>query len=305
MTDDIMEGSSGGSEGASAGAAEVFDTFTVTGGSDDEAPTIDFESPLDITAPAAKTIVEGQGDEVEAGQQVDYKLVGVNADNGEVLGDTYTNTPQVLPVDDQLREELPDLYEVLVGTHVGAQVAYTEPLPEGVEPSENSPRQVLVFRVISVEDIPEPLPEPTVLPQEDVQRLDDDDQLPTFTFDDDGAPQVSIPDNDPSQDLVVKVLEEGDGDVLTETDRIDANYSGWTYSDGEQFDSSYERGESATFGLDEVITGWTNGLAGQKVGSKVLLVIPAPWAYGDPAPQGRPSGTLVFYVDIVAKNSGQ
>ncbi|KNC19517.1 hypothetical protein AC792_05985 [Arthrobacter sp. RIT-PI-e] len=301
-------GSSEPTVGRSAGAAEVFDSFSVSGGSDDEAPTVEFDSPLDITATAAKAVVDGEGDEIQAGQQVRFKLLGLDANDGEVLGDTYANEAQVLVVDDQLQTELPDLYDVLVGTHVGAQVAYTEPAPEAPEGSESTdplPSQILLLRIVSVEDQPEPLPEPEILPQEDVQRLDDDGQLPTFTFDDDGAPEVSIPDTEPSEDLVVKVLEEGDGDVLTEEDTISANYSGWTYSSGEQFDSSYERGEPSSFPLTGVITGWTNGLAGQKVGSKVLLVIPAPWAYGDPAPGGRPSGTLVFYVDIVSKDTGQ
>ncbi len=298
MTGDVQ----GRSSGNSAGAAEVFDSFTVTEGAEDEAPTVEFESPLEITASAAKAIVEGEGDEIEAGQQIEYKLLGLNAENGEVLGDTYAGEPQVLLVDDQLQEELPDLYDVLVGTRTGAQVAFTEPLPEAPEGTEQPPAQVLVLRIESTEDQPEPLPEPEILPQDDVQGLDDDGRLPTFTFADDGAPEVTIPDNEPSDDLVVKVLEEGNGEVLAETDTITANYSGWSYSDGEQFDSSYERGEPASFPLTGVITGWTNGLAGQKVGSKVLLVIPAPWAYGDPAPEGRPSGTLVFYVDIVSKD---
>ena len=67
---------------------------------------------------------------------------------------------------------------------------------------------------------------------------------------------------------------------------------------GEVFDSSYETGQPATFGLGQVITGWTKGLAGQKVGSTVLLTIPASMAYGDDGSTGGPTGTLVFVVDI-------
>lgn len=287
--------------GSTAGASEVFDGVSVSGGSDDEAPTVEFESPLEITSVAAKTIAEGDGDEVEAGEQVQYRLVAVNAEDGEVLGDTYAEEPQVLPLDDSLKEELPELYEVLVGSNVGAQIAYTEPAPEPAEGASAGPQQLLVLKVISAE---EPPPEPEVLSPEDVQKLDDEGQLPSFTFGEDGAPEVTIPENEPSGDLVVKVLEEGDGEVVAETDSITANYSGWTYSNGEQFDSSFERGEPASFPLNGVIRGWTEGLVGQKVGSKVLLVIPEPWAYPNPQ-QGQPPGPLVFYVEIVSKEGAE
>lgn len=294
--------SAGADTARSAGAAEVFDTVKVSGGSDEEAPTVEFEAPLDITAVAAKTVAQGEGNEVEAGQQIRYQLVALNAEDGEVLGDTYSRgEPQVLPVDDTLKGQDGELYEVLVGSKVGAQVAYTRPTPTPAEGQAAVPQQLIVLRIISSE---QPPPEPEVLSPEDVKKLDDDGQLPTFTFAENGAPEVTIPDNEPSQDLVVKVLEEGDGEVLAETDTITANYAGWTYSNGEQFDSSFERGEPASFGLDQVITGWTKGLAGQKVGSKVLLVIPEPWAYPN-ARQGQPSGTLVFYVEIVSKEAAK
>ena len=54
-----------------------------------------------------------------------------------------------------------------------------------------------------------------------------------------------------------------------------------------------------------MIEGWTKGLAGQKVGSQVLLVIPGQMGYGDPAPEGRPSGKLVFFVEITDKASAE
>lgn len=298
----LLTACGGTTTGNSAGAAEVFDTVEVSGGSDEEAPTVEFESPLDITDVAAKTVAEGEGDEVQAGQQIRYQLVSLNAEDGEVLGDTYSQgEPQVLPVDDMLKEQDSELYEVLVGTKVGAQVAYTRPSPEPAEGQTAAPQQLIVLKVISAE---QPPPEPEVLSPEDVKKLDDEGQLPTFTFGENGAPEVTIPENEPSDDLVVKVLEEGTGEVVAETDSITANYAGWTYSDGEKFDSSYDRGEPATFPLNQVITGWTKGLAGQKVGSKVLLVIPEPWAYPN-ASQGQPSGTLVFYVEIVSKEAAQ
>ncbi|MHA7207965.1 FKBP-type peptidyl-prolyl cis-trans isomerase [Arthrobacter sp. MDT1-65] len=292
----------GESSGKSAGAAEIFDTVKVTGGSDEEAPTVEFESPLDTSAAAAKTVAEGEGNEIKEGEQISVQLVALNAEDGSVLGETYSQgEPQVLPLDDTFKGEFPELFDVLIGSKVGSQVAFATPPPAAAEGAPETPNQILVLKVISSE---QPPPEPEVLSPEDVQKLDDEGRLPTFTFGDKGAPEVTIPENDPSEDLVVKVLEEGDGEVLAETDTITANYTGWTYADGQKFDSSFDRGEPASFPLNGVITGWTKGLTGQKVGSKVMLVIPEPWAYPT-AGEGQPSGTLVFFVEIVSKDAAQ
>ncbi|OUM42490.1 hypothetical protein B8W73_06465 [Arthrobacter agilis] len=289
----------GEATGKSAGATEILESVAVSGGSDEEPPTVEFDEPLEVTGVAARTVAEGDGDEVEAGQHVHYQLVALNAEDGDVLGDTYSQgDPKLLSVNDTLKEQDAELYEVLVGTKVGSQIAYTRPSPEPAEGETASPEQLIVLKVISA------VPEPEVLSPEDVKKLDDEGQLPTFTFDDKGTPEVTIPENEASDDLVVKVLEEGKGDVVAESDSITANYSGWTYSEGEKFDSSFDRGEPATFPLSGVIKGWTKGLAGQKVGSKVLLVIPEPWAYPQPS-QGQPSGTLVFYVEIVSKEAAE
>ncbi|MHA7156154.1 FKBP-type peptidyl-prolyl cis-trans isomerase [Arthrobacter sp. TMN-50] len=286
-------GDTGDAERKTAGDAAILESVRVDGGSDEEAPEVTFESPLEVTGPAAATITTGEGEPIANGDRVSFHLVGLNAEDGAVLGDTYSaGQPQTLDLTEQLQEVDPELYEVLLGTTIGSQIAYTTVL-EGQDP-----QQLIVMRVLSAEEAP---PVPEVLTPEEVEKLDADGQLPTFTFDDDDAPVIDIPDNEPSDDLVIKVLEAGDGEVLTEADTITANYAGWRWEDGEQFDSSYPGGEPVEFPLTGVIEGWTKGLAGQTVGSKVLLVIPAPMGYGDPAPEGRPSGTLAFYVEIVEK----
>ncbi|TDK28028.1 peptidylprolyl isomerase [Arthrobacter crusticola] len=299
----VLTACGGASTGKSAGDADVFESVTVSGGSDKKAPKVEFDTPLKVTAPAVKTLVEGDGKAIKAGQQITFNAAFFNAEDGSKLGDTYEGgQPQPLPVDDTLKEQDAELYEVLVGTKVGAQVGYTRPVEEPAEGQEATPQQLVVLKIISAKD---PAPEPKILSPEDVSTLDDEGKLPTFKFAKDGAPEVTIPDNEPSKDLVVKVLKEGDGEVVAESDTITANYSGWRWEDGEQFDSSFERGEPAEFPLTGVIEGWTKGLAGQKVGSQVLLVIPGAWGYGDPAPEGRPSGTLVFFVEITGKSAAK
>ncbi|MNI43494.1 FKBP-type peptidyl-prolyl cis-trans isomerase FkpA precursor [compost metagenome] len=73
---------------------------------------------------------------------------------------------------------------------------------------------------------------------------------------------------------------------------------GVNLSDGKKFDSSFDRGEPTSFPLSGVIKGWTQGLEGKTVGSRVLLVIPQDLAYGE-AGQGEAKGHLVFVVDIL------
>nr|WP_231700673.1 MULTISPECIES: FKBP-type peptidyl-prolyl cis-trans isomerase [unclassified Arthrobacter] len=133
---------------------------------------------------------------------------------------------------------------------------------------------------------------------EDVAALDSEGKLPQVSFGEDGTPSITIPEGVEEPDrLIVKVLEEGDGPVLESTGTVKAAYLGVGLRDGKTFDSSYESGEPVEFPLANVVSGWTYGLAGQKAGSKVLLVLPSELAYGDPAQSG-PSGPLAFVVDI-------
>lgn len=96
---------------------------------------------------------------------------------------------------------------------------------------------------------------------------------------------------------------EGTGAEVTEGATVKAHYVGIVADSGEQFDSSWERGEPSEFSLNQVIPGWSEGLVGMKVGGRRTLVIPADKAYGDTPPPGSsiPAGAaLVFTVDMAA-----
>jgi peptidylprolyl isomerase len=82
-------------------------------------------------------------------------------------------------------------------------------------------------------------------------------------------------------------------------DSLTVDYCGVGLGGRTLFDSSYSRGEPATFPLDGVIAGWQQGLVGMKVGGQRLLVIPAALGYGDQGNQGiAPGETLVFVVQL-------
>ncbi len=111
-----------------------------------------------------------------------------------------------------------------------------------------------------------------------------------------GKPEMSpapIPET-----LVITDDVEGTGAEVQPGDAVTVHYVGVAATSGEEFDSSWERGEPITFGLDQVIQGWGEGLVGMKEGGRRTLVIPAELGYGNSGP--APGDALVFTVDLVA-----
>ncbi len=99
--------------------------------------------------------------------------------------------------------------------------------------------------------------------------------------------------------LASKVLQKGTGTKKpAATDTVTVHYSGWT-TDGKLFDSSVKRGQPASFPLNGVIKGWTEGLQLMVEGEKRRFWIPANLAYGETSIGGRPAGTLVFDVELL------
>lgn len=102
--------------------------------------------------------------------------------------------------------------------------------------------------------------------------------------------------------LLYSIETEGEGTAPTATDTVSVHYRG-TLIDGVEFDSSYSRNEPATFRLDQVIPGWTEGLQKIKPGGKIKLVIPPELAYGDQGMATIPANsTLVFEVELLSVN---
>jgi peptidylprolyl isomerase len=117
-------------------------------------------------------------------------------------------------------------------------------------------------------------------------------------------PTVEVPKGPPPTKLVVKDLKAGDGAEAKSGDQVSVQYVGVLYSDGKQFDSSWDRGQPFSFQLggSQVIPGWDQGVAGMKVGGRRELIIPPDLAYGA---QGQPptipaNATLVFVIDLVS-----
>ena len=116
-------------------------------------------------------------------------------------------------------------------------------------------------------------------------------------------PDVTIPSEDPPTDLVIEDLTEGDGNAAAAGQNVKVHYVGVAWSNGQQFDASWDRGETFDFrlGAGQVIQGWDEGVQGMKVGGRRRLTIPPEKGYGSRGAGGVIKGgeTLVFVVDLL------
>ena len=118
-------------------------------------------------------------------------------------------------------------------------------------------------------------------------------------------PHVYVPPGEtPPTELVVEDLEVGGGDEAVAGRRVEVHYAGNAWSTRQQFDASWDRGQTFTFTLGggEVIKGWDDGVAGMRVGGRRRIVIPPALGYGSRGAGGVIKGgeTLVFVVDLLA-----
>lgn len=129
------------------------------------------------------------------------------------------------------------------------------------------------------------------------------DPAPIVEGDLGSKPVITLPDGDPGTELVVVDLVEGDGAEVPAGATVTVHYVGvsWT-NGGRQFDASWDRGDTISFGLHQVIGGWTQGIPGMKVGGRRMLTIPPQLGYGKKSPSSAIASddTLVFVIDLVA-----
>jgi len=117
-------------------------------------------------------------------------------------------------------------------------------------------------------------------------------------------PEVDPPEGDIPFELGIDDLSVGDGVEATAGKKVTVHYVGVSFSTGEQFDASWDRGQPFEFklGKGQVIPGWDQGVAGMKVGGRRRLTIPSAMAYGARGAGGviKPHEPLIFVVDLLA-----
>lgn len=191
----------------------------------------------------------------------------------------------------------------LVGQTAGSRVVLQIPPAQGFGQEASQvgiqPTDSVVFVVDVLATIPK-----NAVPQGTPQKLDDKN-LPKVEDQGAGkAPKVTVPKVDAPSKLQAKTLVEGNGKALAKGDQAIVNYQGQIWKNGKVFDSSWNAGYPAKFpiGTGGTVPGFDKGLTGQKVGSRVMLVLPPSEGYGkNGQPQAgiKSDDTLVFVVDIL------
>lgn len=271
--------------------SSALDAVTVSGDVG-EKPTLEFDEPLDVESSTHKVLTTGDGAEVEEGQTLDLDLVEVSAEDGTENSSTFGQNPFSVAF---AAEQMPEaVYDALQGTSIGSRVLLgiaagdLQAAPDGTEATA----LLVVIDVKDARTIPARAEGAPVTPSAG---------LPTVELAGDGKPTITVPGGEAPAELVTQPLITGEGDPVEAGQSLTVHYTGAKWADGEVFDSSWESGAPASFGIGvgAVIPGWDEGLVGQPVGSQVLLVIPPDQAYGGQAGHELETETLVFVVDIL------
>jgi len=246
-------------------------------------PTVTFTAPLEAEDVLERTVVvEGTGDKVGEGDYVTYAVAAYDASTGELLESAGYAGGEIPPAPIVAGSVLGDALGCApVGTRVTAVTQATETTAAAVYIID-------LLAAVPADKWCQPV-EPT-----------DPAAFPTVEFDADGAPTVTVPAVPAPTEVTLEVLTEGDGDTVEAGDSVTVDYHGVKWSDGTVFDSSWDRGEPATFATTQVVAGFGNALVGQKVGSTVLVSMPPSCGYGASTGHELQNETLVFVISIEA-----
>jgi peptidylprolyl isomerase len=252
---------------------------TVTGVAD-SAPTLVYVTPLTVERTYRQTVWPGTGPALVEGGPVLLRFWIENGTDGTMVTENYSTAPlsQTMTEGDLGA----DLYATLSGQHVGARLLQITP------PGDNPEEAYPAVTVLDV--LPTSADGPAVEPRSD---------LPAVTTDAAGAPALTPTGTDPPTDLVIQPLLRGSGRQVESGDVVTVQYSGFEWSSGEAFDSTWESGQPKTFALSDV-PAFAEGLVEQTTGSRVMLVVPPSYDLGATQSEELAGRTLVFVVDILA-----
>ncbi|MEU9594489.1 FKBP-type peptidyl-prolyl cis-trans isomerase [Streptomyces sp. NPDC048219] len=251
---------------------------------------------------AVKTVIAGGGKAVAENDFLVADYLGQIWDSAKVFDNSYDRkTPIVIQL---AQGTIIDGWRyALAGKKTGSRVEFSVPPAygygdQGSEQAGIKGTDTLVFVV----DIKDTFNAKSSAKGEKVPQ--DDEALPQVGTNTDGtAPSIEVPDTAAPKKLVANYVIEGDGPEVGAQNTVLVQYKGVVWDGGKEFDSTYSRKQLTSFSLQQVVKGWSQGLTGKKVGSRVLIVIPPDLGYGDNPPEGsgiEKGSTLVFSVDILA-----
>ncbi|WP_030672439.1 FKBP-type peptidyl-prolyl cis-trans isomerase [Streptomyces cellulosae] len=252
---------------------------------------------------AVKTLIAGGGSPVAEGDYIQAQYLGQIWDTAKVLDNSYDRKTALLTQIAQ-GKTIEGWRYALTGKKVGSRVEFSVPPAWGFGKAGNAQVGVKgTDTLVFVFDIQDTFGPKSSAKGKKVAQGDAD--LPKVGTNTDGkAPSIEVPKADPPKKLVANYVIEGDGDKLAADDTVLVQYKGVLWDTGKEFDSSYGRKELTSFSLQQVVKGWSQGMTGKKVGSRIVIVVPPKLGYGDQPPAGsgiKKDSTMVFTVDILAK----
>ncbi len=267
-------------------------------------PEVEFPEGAPEESLAVETLKEGKGTAARKGDLVVADYVGYRWSGSErkLLASSYAQgSPGAFPTG----QVVPGLAKALVGARPGSRVVARIPPEEGFgekgDPKHRVDGDDTLVYVLDVRAVYGR----SAGPRGERQAPLDDPALPRVA--DAGAgqvPRVEVPRRAAPKGLQVRTLVRGDGPPVQKDQLVALQYAGYFWRDGRVFNSSWSEGRPAavTIGTGQVMKGWDRGLVGQRVGSRVLLVVPPSLGYGS---KGLPrfgikgNDTLVFVVDLL------
>lgn len=291
-------GSSATTDSASGAGAP---NLTVSAsGAFDHTPSVSIPAMSASANLVGRTLVTGTGATVTAGNAMlaDYVLYTWDGARHKLVDSSYSRSrPNMF----SSVPSMPGLQKTLVGLKAGSRELVVIPPKFGLGAAGNSQLGITgTTTLVAVFDILGSYSPSAIASGATVSS--GGGTLPKVTTPTSAGPTVVFPKNGPPSSLVAQTLIKGSGRAVTKNDYIIAQYIGYDWRTGKSFDSSWSRGSLLGSPLKQLIPGWASGLAGQTVGSRVLLVVPASQAYGS---KGTPDGTikggdtLVFVIDII------
>ena len=278
--------------GAASSAVKVEGAFGA-------APTITFDKGLTATTTERSVAIAGSGAPVANGDTVTMDYTLYNGTTGlEIEKSDYSETSPIPYPIDTAATSFVGLAKAISCTTIGSRIVAVIPNAEGFGPQAAQAGigadDTLVFVIDVASVAAKPLAEATGTPVEPLAGF------PEVVFTD-GNPTVTIPAGAVPSKYAIETLIQGDGEVVADGATVVVNYEGVNWNSGEVFDSSFDRGEPSTFSTAGVIQGFHDALVGQKIGSRVVVIIPSDLGYGDTGSGDKikAGDTLVFVVDIL------
>jgi len=240
-------------------------------------PEIEFTAPLEIDQLEVTTLVEGDGPELVEGDLVLVEAVLIDAVSKEVHINTWVSEPRAMHL--TVNDAGQGLYTALLGAQPGARILLKEP------PAAD---EITTGRIVVLDVLP------SHVSGEEVEARED---LPSVDFDADECPEITIDEGlEVPSELVLQALIKGEGKQVRAGQTVTMNYHGVRWEDGEIIDTTWVDDylpRSYQVGVGEMPSGFDAGLLEQRIGSRIMLVLPPE--------EGYPSeGVTVFVIDLLA-----